>query len=94
MAKMETEVQVELTDEAREVFEKMPVQHDGWKSRKFVTAIGCLTVVESVASVAWLALNKMTAAEWVSLNQWLLPFILGLLFLTSAAEKFNILAKR
>lgn len=68
--------------------EAIEKSHDGWASRKAQLTLGCVTVPFITASVAWLALGKMDAAQWTSFVQTLLPLALGLFAAGNVAEKF------
>ena len=66
-------------------------EHDGFKSRKFLsTAIGT-GAIEAIATVAFLGLDKMDAGQWIGFNQWLWPIALGIFCVTNVSEK--VLAK-
>lgn len=68
--------------------ENKPIPTDGWKSRKFqVTACGT-AIIELAAVAGWLGLDKMTADQWVNLNQWLWPLALGIFCGSTVWEKF------
>lgn len=59
----------------------------GFASRKFLVVTIGTGILEALATVGWLVLERMTAAEWVSLNQWVWPLALGLYLAGNVLEK-------
>ena len=67
----------------------MEKQHDGWKSRKFITTCTSAGSV-LVASTVALFVGKATFVEWSGFVQIFLPTTLGVLFASSVAEKIKM----
>jgi hypothetical protein len=62
------------------------MNHDGYKSRKFWFAVGAGILVEGLAGSA-LFQGVLTGEQWVSLNQWLVPLLAGILSGSLTLEK-------
>jgi len=63
-------------------------KHDGWKSRKAQLTMAALAG-EFAASCIMVAFGKMTAAEWSSFQQVIVPLLLGLYAGANVAEKLR-----
>lgn len=61
--------------------------HDGFKSRKFLSTVIGTGIIELAAIVGWLVLDKMTAQEFIAINQWVWPLALAIFSASNVAEK-------
>lgn len=62
-------------------------KHDGWQSRKVQLTIATMAIIETISTAAWLVLDKLESAQWVSLNQWLVPLLMGVYSVANVMEK-------
>lgn len=72
-----------MTDAAQEAPEKVE------QNRKLWLTVGTVASPFIVASVAWLALGKMDAAQWSAMVQTLIPIALGIFTAGNVVEKFK-----
>lgn len=63
--------------------------HDGWRSRKVWLASGSLVTLWTTATLGWLALDKMDAAQWTAFCQWVVPMILAVYSGANVVEKLQ-----
>ena len=64
-----------------------------WKSRKAQMAIVSLAVPWVFATIGWLFMGKMEAAQWVSFCQWTIPLVLLVYSGANVAEKLSLKGK-
>lgn len=69
---------------------KTAMKGDGWKSRKFLATMITLGVVWGTATLGWLLLERMTAAEWTTFSMWVVPLTLGVYSGGNVMEKFAV----
>lgn len=56
----------------------------GW--RKVIVTLAVTLPVETVATLAWLVWHQLTADQWISFNQWIVPWAVGLFIAGNGVE--------
>ena len=64
-----------------------------WRSRKAKMAVASLAIPWVFATLGWLVLGKMEAAQWVSFCQWTIPLVLLVYSGANVAEKIGTKGK-
>lgn len=57
-------------------------------SRKVIVVLGAVAMVEAIGTVA-LFLDKLTSEQWCSLNEWVIPWSVGLFVAGNVGEYFG-----